>query len=202
MKSILKAVELYAATLLLVVLASSASALSISNVLYTDNSVTFTADGVMPTSPLPFGVGGDDEQFSLRYGGDIVSGLVPESSFGTQNTIFGSLFDGITPLFEGDTGGYNFSTTDWTVIEYDVSLAGAIATNNTVTIQFADNFLNVGATNPSISFIWGNGSEDLGASSTVLATVAPAAAVVPLPATFSLLFGGVGFLVLLRRRSI
>ncbi|MGB3243319.1 MAG: VPLPA-CTERM sorting domain-containing protein [Sulfitobacter sp.] len=166
-----------------VAISSAASALTITNVSYTDSSVTFTANGVVD-GPAPSNHG---SVFSIQYGGDIVSnpGVVGDS----RNRWSGSLFDDRTLVSGVKTGIFADGGNAFSFSRFDLDLKGATATNNTVTVNFGAGFLNTLANNAIIKFVWGFGSET---ASTVSFQDAEAkalviAAPVPLPAALPLL---------------
>lgn len=157
--------------------ASSASAITFSNVSYTDNSVTFTANGVMDSV-----AGSYNDQFTLLYGGDIVSN--PSGTVYSGNAWSGSIFDGQTFGSNGFTGGFSSVTNNYTWSRYDSSLLGATADNVTVTVTFGAGFLNTLALNPIINFMSGNGADS---SNPLLLQQVNLAAAVPVPAALPLL---------------
>jgi hypothetical protein len=160
-----------------IVIGTSASAVTISNVSYTDSSVTFTIDGTMPTSTL---AGVDTTQFSIRYGGDVYIG----SGF-TANTWSGSVFDGLSFGSNGNTGIFG-ATNPYTWSRYNSSLLGATASTNTVTVSFGAGSLNTSALNPVFDFVLGNGNDST--TQEILQTVVVGqTAPVPLPAALPLL---------------
>jgi hypothetical protein len=177
--------------------ATANAAMLISNISYTSNSLTFTIDGDMSGYSEPVS---DNRTFSIVYGGDIFNEALALSY--TPHTISGELFDNI-PMSPGNTG-------NWNVIVWDpargnqsfswnhggfTSLATAVATNNTVTINMADDYLDPLATNPVISFYWGSGLE-AEIESTLLYTTA-----VPIPAAVWLFGSALAGLGWLRRKQ-
>jgi len=137
------------ALLILCCLTTQANAAFVfSDVSYTSNSVSFTIDGDMSGYTAP----SHSDQFSIVYGGDIFSGTGYR-----HNTWSTSVFDNKSFYKVGNTGSWS---ADYTWSSYlDGSIADAVATNRAVTVVFADHYLNEAATNPLISFVWGNGSQ-------------------------------------------
>ena len=126
------------------------AALVFSNIIVTPNSLTFTVDGDLSGVSAPAQL---DNQFSIRYLGDLWTGL-PDFSPNTWST---SVFDNETLIVPGNTGIFA-STVPYTWSIYASSLDDAVATNRTVTVSFQDDYLNPDATNGTIEFYWGNGN--------------------------------------------
>lgn len=138
------------ALLILCCLTTQANAAFVfSDVSYTSNSVSFTIDGDMSGYTTPIS---HSNQFSIVYDGDIFSGTGYR-----HNTWSTSLFDNKNFARSGNTGSWAF---DYTWSEYaGGSLVDAVATNRAITVLFSKHYLNETATNPLISFVWGNGGQ-------------------------------------------
>jgi hypothetical protein len=175
-------------TVLLSPMAANAD-LIFSDVGFTSNSVTFTIDGDLSGSTP-----GDNIQFSIQYLGDLLVNL----AFGA-NSWSGPVFDSTTILKSGNTGLFT-STWGYTWSHYTKSLAGAVATNRTITVTLAADYLNTATTNGQIRFVWGNGSS--GFQSRILSTFdATIVNSVPEPGTLALFGLGLFGIGLTRRRK-
>jgi hypothetical protein len=159
--------------------ATANAAMVISNISYKSNSLTFTIDGDMSGYSEPVA----NRDFSVVYGGNIFNEALALSY--TPHTISGELFDNIS-MIPGNTGNWNVIVWDpargnqsysWNYAEF-TSLATAVATNNTVTINMADDYLDPLATDPVISFYWGNGLKAETESTLLYSTAVPIPAAV------------------------
>jgi len=176
------------------------AALIFSDISMTSNSLTFTVNGDFsgyPTVPSNY-----LNQFSILYSGDLWLG--PQGDY-SPNTWSGSLFDGLAIDNGGNTGMFSSNPQAYSWSRYNSSLAGAVATNNTVTLDFGSNYFNPSATG-SIEFVWGNGYSVSNHSSveTIVDPGQPVvSAVVSTPATLGLFSAALACLGLVRpaRRS-
>lgn len=169
-----------------------------SDISYTANSLTFTIDGDMQgyTQPTPVIYG--QTEFSVRFLGNILTGLAATSA----NTWSRSPFDNETI----DNSGFainNSSTIPYAWSSYTNSLMDAVSNNVTVTLSWANNLLDPNATDPTLAFLWGNGNTGPGYDTrtpTVLATitVGETGGEVPLPAPATLLLLGLACLAVTR----
>jgi hypothetical protein len=141
-----------------------------SNVSYTANSVTFTIDGDMSGYQPPTY---RETQFSLIYGGDIWAENPP--------LIVSNIWS--KPVFDNQTlKSFNITATwgnNFSFSTYTSSLENATASQNTVTLSFDENalepdesppesILNIGASSPAISFVWGWAAATLGVNTSCL----------------------------------
>ncbi|MET0012555.1 MAG: PEP-CTERM sorting domain-containing protein [Sedimenticola sp.] len=120
-----------------------------SDVSYTSNSVTFTIDGDMSgyTSPVS---SNSIHQFNLIYGGDLWLG---DSSFSYENVWSRPVFDNKTFIDPGHSGTFNGENYTWS--RYNSSLVDAAVNSATITLTLGEPDLNVNASNPLITFVWG-----------------------------------------------
>jgi len=176
-----------------------------SDVSYTANSVTFTIDGDMTGYAAPsYGY-----QFSLGFQGDIWAGPLSGINY-TPNSWSTSVFDNRFITSSGNL--YDDTNTRpyaWTW--YNTNLAGATASSRTVTVSWFQNWLNTGASNPIIEFLWGNGHDqngptlltaiDLNAAPAPNPGPEPSSTAVPEPSMLVLFGSGFVLLGAMRRRK-
>lgn len=122
-----------------------------SDVTYTTNSITFTIDGDMTGYSTP----GLLTHFSIRMPGDIFNGPVDGA---TPNIWSASPFDNKSILSGNLYNGPGTVPYSWSRFVFP-NLSDAIATLNTVTVSWAEGWLNENATNTALEFVWGNGSD-------------------------------------------
>ena len=101
--------------------------------------------------------GDQNQQFSIRYLGDIWSG--PDVN--SLNSWSGPVFDGSTLDAIGRTGGFGLPENySWSA--YTTSLSDATATKRDIVLTLGLDYLNEGATSGIMEFLWGNGAEEHG----------------------------------------
>ena len=177
-----------------------------SDVSYTANSVTFTIDGDMSGYATPDYA----DQFSLDFHGDIWGGPVSGTNY-TPNGWSASVFDNRGILTTGNLYD-DTSTNPYSWTRFNATLAGATAIARTVTVAWSQNWLNTGASNPIINFLWGNGNDSF-ASPTLLGSIdlnaapapnpgpEPSSTAVPEPSMLVLFGSGFVLLGAMRRRK-
>lgn len=185
-----RSIALLVGCLLLVITSQTRAGLIFTDVSYTTNSLTFTVNGDMTgygSAPS------QSETFSLRYDADMINDPIPS---GTVNTWSNSVFDGKTLA---DPGFTVFAGNFFTISQYSGgSLAGATATNRTVTVNFGADYLDTTAVDPLVSFNWGNGHHS--GNPTLVGTAIASSSAVPEPSSFAFLAIGAFGLIGCRRR--
>ncbi len=128
-----------------------------SDVGYTSNTVSFNIDGDMTGYSEP---GEQENQFSIRYLGDIWSGLDGLTLNSWSQPVFNEL-GGLTLQFAGNTGGFgSFDIAEnYSWSRYTADLSSATATNRDITLTLGQDNLDETATSGIIQFLWGNGNE-------------------------------------------
>ena len=188
-----------AAVALLASAAHATTSAYASDISFTANTVTFTMNGVLDAAPPQ-----QNQSFAIEYTGDIVNQAAFDAGL-TTNTWSGQIFDGATMQMFG--GGYGTTLyangRHYSWVNHAASLAGATATNNTVTLTLGRNYLNTGESG-TISIFWGlphqSGPVTLGEQT--FAALVPKAAVVPVPASLPMLLAALaGGLAVARRRK-
>jgi hypothetical protein len=167
------------------------------DVNYTSNSVSFTIDGNMSGYNSP---GSQLNIFSLRYVGDIWSGLETHSSNIWNQSVFQN--HNILTDQEGNTGGFEnccASTEDYSFSKYDVvTLSDATASNRQIVLTMGDHYLNTAATSGTIEFLWGSGANH---TSPVVIDTWATSTTVPEPGTLALFGIGLFGMGLARRKK-
>lgn len=170
---------------------STANAILVfSDVSVTSHSVTFTIDGDMSG----YGTIGNVSQFGIQYRGDLWAG----NSLPQSNTWSTSVFDTHDFDHAGNTGIWQ-SEWGYSWARFDSSLATAIATDRTVTLDFTEDLLNPFATAGDLVFVVGSPNSLYPSLTTILGTVSVSSSV-PLPS--SIVLFAVGLLGLIFARPM
>ena len=134
------------------------AALIFSDLVLTDNSLTFTVNGDMSGYDLTNTYNGVTD-ISIIYSGDVWNSSVSGVS---SNNWTNTMFDGVA-FVAGGTGLWD-SNTLYSWIELDSRVSNDMtASNNRVTLSFTNSYFNTAATSGQIDFIagWGNSNSSL-----------------------------------------
>lgn len=133
------------------------AALIFSDLVLTDNSLTFTVDGDMSGYDLTDTYNGLTD-ISIIYNGDVWNSSVSGSS---SHNWTNTMFDGVD-FIDGATGLWDSNSLySWVQLDSRVS-NDMTASNNRVTLAFSNSYFNTAATSGQIDFIagWGNSNSN------------------------------------------
>lgn len=167
----------------------------ISNVSYTDRSITFTATGDLTGYATP------TEAYYLNQFSIIYTGNLYNNSSYQINQYTGTLFSNATESL-GNTGGFPSTSNNYTWIQvsgdYNLQFSGT-----PFTVSWDTAKLNTSGTG-EFQFVWGNGSGSTSNFHTFLSSVAVTdgtVSAVPEPETYAMLLAGLGLLGFMTRRK-
>lgn len=166
----------------------------ISQLSYTDKSITFTATGDLSGYPMPTGPLATD-QFSIVYTGNILTQIAQ------QNSYAGNLLTGSSP-FGGNSGGFTGIVPNYTWIYFGQNVLPAASFSGTAfTVQWIDPQLNPTGTG-AIQFVWGNPSNNTTTLIQSFSVINGSVTAVPEPETYAMMLAGLGLLgFMVRRRN-
>lgn len=140
-----------AAVLMLSAVAANAASLQFTVNNYTSNSVTFTLNGTMPATD-PGTLANGPVEIDINYSGNLWIG---GNNF-SANSLSAIPFNGALTLVDGNTGGFGYTPTDYSWLQFSDPLTGLTGTGAPVTLTWGgESFLNTSGTG-TMDLYWGN----------------------------------------------